>query len=896
MFGSCGLNLKLRLFPSKAVAQTVVYQKTKADQLLEKGKKDFDSSEFSKALESWKQSLNLYREIGDSQGEAISMGNLGRVYHELGDYRTAIDYHQNYLDITKKIGDHKGEAASLNNLGSTYASLGDYNKAISNYTESLAIARNIKDSQGEAVSLNNLGSTYASLGDYNKAIYYQQQYQNVYQIQSLAVVNNSGKVIAIASQQQYQNGNGYQQQSQQQSIAVTSVSSSSSQLQSSSIAIAGNSSTAIAISYQQQYPNGYQQQSLAVAGDYSKAINYYNKSLEFNKKIGNKLGEVASLTGLGDAYLKKGDHGTAIRYISQSLDIAKKIGDIQGEASSLLVLGNISLQTEDYKKAIDSFNQSLNIYRKIGNRKGEAQSQENLGNAYLKKGEYDKAVNLLQISLAITKKIGYRPGEASSLNNLGKALFLSGKFADAEKYLNQAIETLEAIRGLLGNQENWKISIFEQQAQTYQLLQQVLVAQQRPQKALVIAEQGRNRVLVEILFRRKYRELDTLMIPPPLTIEEIQKIAREQKSTLIEYSVTLDKIFIWVIPPRGKIQFRFVNIPKDISLKEQVKVSREFIGVRGSNNHHSTSTVGSFNTRLRQLHQILIEPIADLLPQDETQRVIFIPHQELFLVPFVALQNEKNEYLIEKHTILTAPSIQALSLTQKDKQAENNQNTSVLPRGESALIVGNPTMPKEGVGKDLKPLDPLPGAKVEAEKIAEMLDTKALIGDQATESAIVQKMASAKLIHFATHGLLDSINAIGYPGAIALAPSSKDDGFLTTSEIMEHFGLPKKSPLQAELVVLSACDTGRGDIKGEGVIGLSHAFMASGVPTLVVSLWTVPDSDTVKLMTDFYTNIDKRKFDKATAMRQAMLSMLRDNNGNPDPKAWAAFTVIGKAE
>lgn len=68
----------------------------------------------------------------------------------------------------------------------------------------------------------------------------------------------------------------------------------------------GNSSTAIAISYQQQYPNGYQQQSLAVAGDYSKAINYYNKSLEFNKKIGNKLGEVASLTGLGDAYLKKG--------------------------------------------------------------------------------------------------------------------------------------------------------------------------------------------------------------------------------------------------------------------------------------------------------------------------------------------------------------------------------------------------------------------------------------------------------------------------------------------------------------------------------------------------------------------------------------------------------------
>jgi CHAT domain-containing protein len=97
-------------------------------------------------------------------------------------------------------------------------------------------------------------------------------------------------------------------------------------------------------------------------------------------------------------------------------------------------------------------------------------------------------------------------------------------------------------------------------------------------------------------------------------------------------------------------------------------------------------------------------------------------------------------------------------------------------------------------------------------------------------------MASAKLIHLATHSLLDSINAIGSPSAIALVPSSKDDGFLTTSEIMEHFGLPEKSPLQAELIVLSACDTGRGDIKGEGVVGLSRAFMASGVPTLIVSL------------------------------------------------------------
>ena len=203
-------------------------------------------------------------------------------------------------------------------------------------------------------------------------------------------------------------------------------------------------------------------------------------------------------------------------------------------------------------------------------------------------------------------------------------------------------------------------------------------------------------------------------------------------------------------------------------------------------------------------------------------------------------------------------------------------------------------MPKTKVGKKKATLTQLDGAEREAKIIAKKLETKAMIGGQATESAIVKKMSSAKLIHFATHGLLDSINAIGSPGAIAFTPDGKNDGFLTTSEIMEKFGLSGTQKLQADLVVLSACDTGRGDIRGEGVIGLSRAFMASGVPNLVVSLWKVPDDDTVKLMTEFYNNIYERQLDKAQGMRQAMLKMLKD--GDPHPTNWAAFTVIGNAE
>ena len=946
IFGSYKVNLKLRLLDSTVLAQTVNDHKVKADRLLEQGQKEFDKGGTYKALQYWKQSLTLYQEIGDRQGEAASMGNLGLVYSNFGNYLIAFDYHQKSLDITRRIEDRKGEAASLNNLGSTYAILGDYNKAIDYHRQSLAITREIKDTQGELISLGNLGFTYSISGNYNKAIYY----QNAYQQKLLAFTRiNSGAAEAITFQQQSQSGNGFQQQSQQASVSATSGTakavatsfqqqsqsgngsqqqsqqasasatsgtatavafssqqqsqggnSSQKQSQQQYVVVAGVSTTVIAIAYQQQYQNLDRQQSLPIADKYNKAIDSYKKSLEFNKKAGDNLGQIASLIGLGNVYLKKGEYKNAIDYANQSLKLTQKIGDRHGEASSLLVIGNAHLKQKEYSNAIDSLQKSLDIYQNIGNPKGEATSHENLGNAYLNQGRYKTAIDSFQKSLNIYRKIGYRQGEASSLNYLGKALFLSHRFRYAKYHLRQAINIWEDIRKLLRNHDSWKVSIFEQQAQTYRLLQQVLVAEKQPLQALEISEQGRTRALVEILFRRINNKPSEEIIPPTPNLAEIQQIAQQQNATLVEYSVTPNEIYIWVIPPQGKIQFSAVPIPKDVSLQELVKISRNSIGVRGDNNNNSHSSTQEDNTenRLKTLHQLLIEPIESFLPKDEQQRVIFIPHQELFLVPFAALQNEDNKYLIEKHTILTAPSIQALSLTQKNKQTAKNKNVSVpvLPHGEEALIVGNPTMPQSGIGIDSQVLKQLEYAEREAKIIATNLGATAIVGDQATESLIVQKMASAKLIHLATHGLFDATNAIGSPGAIVLASDGKNDGFLTTSEIMEHFGLSTKQKLQADLVVLSACDTGRGDIRGEGVIGLSRAFMASGIPALVVSLWQVEDDETANLMTEFYKNIYERKFDKAKAMREAMLTMLNDDDGNPDPKAWAAFTVIGKAE
>jgi CHAT domain-containing protein len=205
-------------------------------------------------------------------------------------------------------------------------------------------------------------------------------------------------------------------------------------------------------------------------------------------------------------------------------------------------------------------------------------------------------------------------------------------------------------------------------------------------------------------------------------------------------------------------------------------------------------------------------------------------------------------------------------------------------------------MPKVAltIGEAPQQLPSLPGAETEAKAIAPLLNTQALIGNQATEAAILPLLPKARIIHLATHGILDDIQ--GLKSAVALAPSSpltkggtggveEGDGLLTASEILNL-------KLNAELVVLSACDTGRGKITGDGVIGLSRSFISAGVPSVIVSLWSVPDAPTASLMTEFYQNLQKNP-DKAQALRQAMLTTLKQH---PNPKNWAAFTLIGESQ
>jgi tetratricopeptide (TPR) repeat protein len=265
----------------------------------------YDSlGQYERAIAFFQQSLDIFKDIGDIQGESNSLIGLGNAYGSLGQYERAIAFYQQSLDIKKDIGDIQGESNSLIGLGNAYYSLGQYERAIAFFQQSLDIFKDIGDIRGESNSLIGLGNAYRSLGQYERAIAFYQQ--------SLDIFKEIGDI-------------------QGESISLNGLG------------------------------NGY-----CLLGQYERAIAFYQQSLDIKKEIGDIRGESSSLGNLGNAYYFLGQYQRAIAFYQQSLDIKKEIGDIRGEANAWFNLG-LSLEKVDREQdALGAYRNARELYQTMG--------------------------------------------------------------------------------------------------------------------------------------------------------------------------------------------------------------------------------------------------------------------------------------------------------------------------------------------------------------------------------------------------------------------------------------------------------------------------------------------------------------------------------------------------
>ncbi|MEB3231132.1 MAG: CHAT domain-containing tetratricopeptide repeat protein [Leptolyngbyaceae bacterium] len=889
---------------------------------------------YDQAIALYQTALTIARELDSDELQLNFLGSLGLIYSTLNQVEQAIAAYEQALPLAQMLGNRVGEGAIAGGLAFAYEQTGAYGLAQELYQLMLMVATEQGDAATVTIAQSSLdrvagaiaaaatepadSSTPApspsdSVGiDFgNTATATDLVTQLQQQLQSAREIDD-GVTEAITLLQLA----GVYRDRHQLGLAITTFEQTLERSSELDIpALTEQALLNLASLYQ-------------VVGQYGRSQQAAQSLLELATQLGDTIGQITAWQNLGGVYFATGDMTGAIAAYEEGLTLLQTIDDPFNEAVALALLAEAHLGQQSPNIALEWLTQGLAIAQNLEDTELEGAIWGSVGKAHALAGDYTAAIDALQRNLDYEKRVGNGLGMAIAHNNLGTAYFLADSAANgdavATDYLALATEQLQAAIALWEQQQAtvvtsdpFQVSIFETQQQAYQTLQQVLVAQGQTEEALIIAEQGRAQALATLLTRNATPS-PMPQLPENFIIEQIQQAAREQNATLVVYSITytpaalfipgrVDQtptadLFIWVVDPTGEIQFRQTPIPR--SLSAMVSDFRQTLGIASGRNLQleplAPGLVSESNNAISlELSSLLIDPIQDLLPTAEGDRLIILPQRELFLVPFAALQDRQGTYLIETYTLVTAPSIQVL--IQVEAVAAGMAAAPLA--ADEVLIVGNPDpMPTlmRPHAPTPTPLQPLPGSAQEAEAIAsQIFQTDALIGTAATEAAVTERLATARLIHFATHGLLEygdpqASGVRDVPGAIALAPTAavslgegNTDGFLTATEL-------QTMDLQATLAVLSACDTGQGDLRGDGVVGLARSLFAAGVPSVMVSLWAVDDAATADLMTAFYRAWRSPEahvpIDKATALRQAMLTTMAQY---PEPRFWAAFILIG---
>mgnify|MGYP001791792882 CR=1 FL=1 len=608
------------------------------------------------------------------------------------------------------------------------------------------------------------------------------------------------------------------------------------------------------------------------------------------------------------------EEGKYIEELEEAFKLSLEIGDLQAAAHISAELGITYFALEEHDSAIEAFQFILDIEKQIEEDSDIISlAYNNLGNIYSSLEQHEESVQYYLKGLSLDQREGDFIGQGTTYYNLGLAYFDIGRFEESAQAFRDSIYAYENIEDNFLPEE--QISWSDEQIDIFNMLQRSLISQNKYSEALVFAERGRARYLNEFLMDRFFfeelKDADHIRqeIENP-TIESLVQASRDHEATLVVYTIVryTNEIIVWVIQPDGHIRNRLIALEENSfeSLTNFVSINPS----RGDSSFHSLinsargidTEAGNENTSLETLYDLLIEPIKAWLPNDANELVIFIPQLELFKVPFAALQDSRTgKYLIEEHTISISPSVFTLKLTvRRQGQIEN--------LGNEALIIGNPTL-SDYVRNEYM-FSPLDGAEAESNAIARLLDVNQenlLLNENATKSAIMKNLNSFKYIHFATHGLFENLRIYPpdhyapvlpsayeiIPGFLAIAPSAQDPkGQLTAQEIYEY---TLNYPLNANMVVLSACQTGHGYLSSGGPFGLPYAFLLAGTPSIVVSLWNISDGGTQFLMEEFYYQLleseDIYRLNKSHALRQAMLSTMEEY---PDPKTWGAFVLIGQ--
>lgn len=825
-------------------------------------------AEYTQALTCYQEALRLFGEAGKPVAQGVVQSNIGAVY-ELSEPRQALAAYQKALELLSGPESRRERARTLNNLAVLYDNLGELGQALAAYDQALATVRELGDRSWEARILQNLGTTYMRVGEGGRA---RANFE-----QALALRRELGDRRGEAS-----------------TLNVLA-----------------------SLSLQEFEP--------------AEAIALSQRSLEISRALGDRRGEAASLAMLGRAQQKTGHLAEAAETLRQAAEKAAAIGDRPAQGRALLALGRLSSDRGQLQPALATLNEALALLREAGDAVSEpealvglAETQRRLGNLPDSRTRAAEALARveslrtalvnpdLRASFLASRREAYEfeidllmeldrrePGRgharaALEASERGRSRSLLDLLREAGADIREGVDPAlrERERSLV---ERLNVKAARRLAATAETPEKRAAAEREIQALLADLD------TVQAEIRKGSPRYAALTQPQPLQLSDIQKLLGPD-TLLLEYALGEERSFLWAVDAASITGY---ELPARAVIEA---AARQVYDDLRSRNADPEATAAEAR-RNAELSRVLLGPVAGRLAD---RRLVIVADGALCYVPFAALAEPvpgaggaapSPGPLLARHEVVSLPSASVLAEQRRDTtprraaprtlailadpvfDAQDPRVTGTLPVATQAAGTGEPLRSGAALAR-------LPATRREAETIAALApagQSWTALGFAANRPAVLGgALAPYRLVHFATHGVIDSRT----PELSGLVLSLVDEkgrpapGFLSLGDIYNL-------ELAADLVVLSGCETALGrEIRGEGLVGLTQGFLYAGARRVMASLWRVEDRATSELMGLFYRGLLRDGLRPAAALRQAQLAIAAERRWR-DPYFWAPFVLQG---
>lgn len=879
-----------------------------AEALGNMGEVYYSKGDLIKASKNFESSLGLFLELGDRKGEARARLFLGYIDISMGEQAKAMDQFDRALALYRAVVDRAGEALSLAALGLTHSLKGEEQAALDLQFQTLKIFRTIGDRQSEALALNGIGQAYDDLNEKQVAL------DNFKQAQKLFLANGS---LDFASGAVYQIAKVYSSMGDKRALAYYDecIRLSRAAKKARMEAYALNDVAAIYVAQ----------------GERRKALRQYRKILTFYDSIGDRRGQAITLNSIGDFYLLQKEKQKAINFYKQALPFSRNAGDKEVEISTLYNVAQAARDDGKLDDALSYIEQSVKIIDELRTNIMSPDLRSSYFAAVYR--HYGLYVDLLMQLDRRRPKEGYAAA-ALRASEGARARSLLEILADARTDIHQGVDqqSLEREREL---QQMLK-------AKSLYLMNLNSSGQARAEAEEVAREVHRlsaEEQVLEAHMREQNPRYAGLMQPRPLSLEEIQAELRDSDTLLLEYALGDQRSYLWAVTSNSLSSY---ELPARAVLEEAARevyaalTARQLVDgkIDAGYQERVKEADRTYDEKALKLSRMILGPVAQQLGD---KRLLIVSEGVLQYIPFDALPSpaqaeeaaagtsqaaslQDQNLLVSHHEIISLPSISTLATIRRERPKSNETASGVavladpvfsiedervqeknseagasiaMSRSESSTEVS--TRAVEGFN-ELKGGDGL-GRLAHASEEADAIEAVAPAGpwmvakgfDATRETAMSSSVGRYQVVHFATHGLINSQQPelSGIVLTMVNRNGERENGFLQLHDIYNL-------NLSADLVVLSACSTGLGkDIKGEGLVGLTRGFMYAGARSVVASLWEVDDRATAELMGHFYKAMLQDGLTPSAALKSAKEAM-RQQSAWRAPYFWAGFVLQGE--